>query len=170
VALYGFEHPVARETLEEVFKEITELLAGRAFLRLFIHDDTFYLGKTVLLEESLRLPHLLLDLKDREIGAIEMHEGLESWELHRLIEVLNMRPSEIHRVGGPKAFLDEKGVRHVVVGAARALAPEEQEVLPGIPGSGARCEKGHAGGQLPDRRHDPRQVGAAGSGHPPELR
>ncbi len=126
IALYGAEHPVAVRTIGEVHAIIEEFLDGRPVLRLFIHEDTFYVGKNVLLEESLRLSPLLADLREREIGTIELQAGLEPWELGCLVEVINLRAEDLRRHGGAAAQLAQKGVRHIVVGAARPLSPEEQ--------------------------------------------
>lgn len=125
-ALYGADHPVAAKTIGEVHRVIEEFLAGRPSLRLFIHEDTFYLGKTVLLEESLRLSPLLADLSQRDIGTIELREGLEPWELGHLVEVINLRAEDVWRLGGAAAQLAHKGVRHIIVGAARPPQSDEQ--------------------------------------------
>src|SRR3990170_5408606 len=65
-SLYGGEHPVTNATLEELQKAIERLLVDRASVKLVIHEDTFFVDNTVLLEESLRFYSLLVDLKDRE--------------------------------------------------------------------------------------------------------
>lgn len=124
-ALYGAEHPVAARTIDDVHRVIDEILGDQPVLRLIIHEDTFYLGKTVLMEESLRLSPLLSDLRDREIGSIELQAGLESWELGFLIEALNARVEDIAREGGVAVRLAQKGVRHILVGTARPVVAEE---------------------------------------------
>ncbi|MGH7322044.1 MAG: HD-GYP domain-containing protein [Candidatus Rokuibacteriota bacterium] len=108
---------------------IEDLLADRSALRLVIHEDTFYVGKTVLMEESLRLSPLLEDLRVREVGSIELQDGLESWELGHLVEALNVRVEDGLRNGGVAARLAEKGVRHIVVGTAHPVMAEEQAEL-----------------------------------------
>ncbi len=125
-ALYGAEHPVAARTIGEVHALIDEFLADHLVLRVVIHEDTFYVGKAVLMEESLRLSPLLADLHERDIGSIELQQGLESWELGHLIEALNVRAEESMRTGGAAAHLAQKGVQHIVVAAARPLLAGEQ--------------------------------------------
>ncbi|MGQ0571574.1 MAG: HD-GYP domain-containing protein [Armatimonadota bacterium] len=125
-ALYGAEHPVTGRTLDDVHRVLEEVLATRLSLRFFIHEDIFYVGKTVLLEESLRLGAMLAELREREIGTIEFHTGLESWELRRLAEVVNMSSADLHRLGGAGSLLAAKDVRHIVVAKTRPLLPDEQ--------------------------------------------
>jgi putative nucleotidyltransferase with HDIG domain len=125
VALYGADHPVAAQTIGDVHAVTEPFLEERPLMRFVIHDDTFYFGKTVMLDESLRLSPFLEDLREREIGVMELHEGLEPWELARFAEALNVRPEEISRRGGVAAQLAEKGVRRIVVGAAHASVADE---------------------------------------------
>lgn len=124
-ALYGSEHPVAARTVREVHAIIDAALADQPVLRLVIHEDTFYLGKTVLMEESLRLSPLLGELRDREIGSVELQAGLEPRELGHLVEALSIRAEDIVRQGGVAAHLAAKGVRRIVVGTAHPVVAEE---------------------------------------------
>ncbi len=124
-ALYGAEHPVAARTVGEVHATIDEILSDQPVLRLVIHEDTFYLGRTVLMEESLRLSPLLNELRDREIGSVELQAGLEPWELGHLVEALSVRAEDVLRQGGVAAQLAQKGVRHIVVGTAHPVVAEE---------------------------------------------
>lgn len=125
-SLYGAEHPVAARTIDETHRAIEELLANRPSLRVFIHDDTFYVGRTVLLEESLRLGSFLAELAERQAGTIEFQTGVEAWELRQLVEVLNLRPPDLQRQGGVAAVLRQREVRHIAVSSARPLPAEEQ--------------------------------------------
>jgi putative nucleotidyltransferase with HDIG domain len=128
-ALYGTAHPVARQTLGEVHAAITEFLTDRHSVRFFMHEETFFAGKTVLLEESLRLPSLLADLREREIGMIELQEGIDLTELSRLVEILAASPEELRRHGGAAAALALHDVRHVRLAAVRAMSPDEEAGL-----------------------------------------
>ncbi len=127
--LYGGEHPVTMQTIDEVHRLIGRLTVGRPSLRIFIHDDTFYMAKTALLEESLRFSNLVADLRDRDIGFIELQPDLEPWELRAFVEMLNVRPPELANLGGAAAELKKRGVRHIVVGPAPPLLAEEQAEL-----------------------------------------
>lgn len=129
VALYGTDHPVAAQTLGDVHKAIQQILETQHALRFFIHEETFYAGKTVLLEESLRLPSFLADLQARGIGLIELVEGLAPRELHHLVYVLSAPAEELLRHGGLSAYLTAHDVQHVRIGAGRALSAEEEAAL-----------------------------------------
>ena len=125
-SLYGGEHPVTAATLEELQKAIERLLADRTSMKLVIHEDTFFVDNTVLLEESLRFYSLLVDLKDREIGIIEILPGVEAWELRCLAEVIDRKPAELRRQGGAAAHLQEQGARHLQVGPIGSHVPTDQ--------------------------------------------
>ena len=125
VSLYGGDHPVAGRAVEEAFGTIADQLATRPSLRLFIHEDTFYMGRTVLLEESLHWGALLAEFVDRQVGTIEFQPGIEPWELRRLIEVLSLRPAELERHGGAAAALQRREVRHIIVSRTRPMLADE---------------------------------------------
>jgi putative nucleotidyltransferase with HDIG domain len=126
LALYSSDHPVTARAIVEAFQVLDAMLQSRANVRLFIHEDTFYMGRTLLLEESLRLGSLLTDLGDRQIGTIEFQAGLESWELQRLVEALTLRPPELQRLGGAAQALRQRDVRHIVVSSGRPMLPDER--------------------------------------------
>jgi putative nucleotidyltransferase with HDIG domain len=125
-SLYGPQHPVAARTIDETYRAIHGLLGDRPSLRLFIYDDTFYVGRTVLLEESLRLGGLMTELTERQVGSIEFFAGLEAWEIRALVEVLNLRPAELQALGGVSAALQQREVRHVSASSAPPMAAEER--------------------------------------------
>lgn len=125
-SLYGAQHPVAVRTTHDVHSAIVELLGARPSLRLFIYDATFYVGRTLLLEESLRLGALLTELSDRQIGMIEFQTGVEVGEVAHLIDVLNLRPSDLQRLGGAAAALQQREVRRIAVSSEPPHLAEEQ--------------------------------------------
>lgn len=116
VGLYGADHRVAQTTVTDLHQFLTEVLSRRSMLRLYIQEDTFFEEDKALLEESLRLFSLLTVLTERQIRAIQFTFGVEPWELTHLIEVLNQKPAELERVGGPEAYLTAHAVQHVAVG------------------------------------------------------
>src|SRR3972149_334584 len=70
--LFGPDHPVVLETMTEAHELIDHLLAARLSLRFSIYEDAFFVENTVLLEESLQLQPLLVDMRARAVGAIEL--------------------------------------------------------------------------------------------------
>ena len=114
--LFGPDHPVVLETMTEAHELIDHLLAARLSLRFSIYEDAFFVENTVLLEESLQLQPLLVDMRAREIGTIELHAGLVPAELRSLVELLNLTPGEIRTRGGAATALEKLGVRHILVG------------------------------------------------------
>lgn len=117
-ALFGLDHPVVLETMSEAHAVIAQLLASRLSLRFSIYEDAFFVENTVLLEESLQLYPMLLEMREREIGTIELHAGLELVELRSLVEVLNLPGPDVRNRGGAAAALEKLGVRHVSLGPA----------------------------------------------------
>ncbi len=116
-SLFGPDHPIVGETLGEAHEVIAELLSSRQTLRFSIYEDAFYLESAILLEESLQLQPLLVDIRQRDIGTLELDAGLELAEVQALVEVLNAPASEIHSSGGAGTMLERQGVRHIRVTA-----------------------------------------------------
>ena len=117
-ALFGIDHPIVMETVVEAHEVIAQLLATRLSLRFSIYEDAFFVENRVLLEESLQLYPLLVEMREREIGTIELHAGLEAVELRSLVEVLSLIPPDLRHRGGPATALEKLGVRHISVGPA----------------------------------------------------
>lgn len=116
--LYGAEHAVLLEIINDLHQSLQTALAGRPSVKLFIYEDTFFIDNKVLLEESLQLDSLLKAFKDREINAVQVNAGVESWELKHLIGVLNRKAEQFGRPGAAQAFMEEGGVKHIKVGFA----------------------------------------------------
>ncbi len=125
-ALYGADHPVTATAADDAFTAFAELLHAHQSVRVFLLDDTFYFGRTLLLEESLRLTDLLADLADRGVGVLEFHAGLGARELQRLAEALAMPPAEVRHAGGMRAVLEQRGVRHIAVFDPPTVTPEQR--------------------------------------------
>ncbi len=121
VALYGGDHPVAIHAMAELFEVVQHYMAERPSVRLFVHEESFFLETTLLLEESLQLHSLMLELGEREITVIEFRVGLEPQELKHLIEVLNLHVADLQRAGGAAARLEHLGAPHIVVGRTHTI-------------------------------------------------
>ena len=121
-ALYGAEHPVTVQTLTEVHQLLVGLLAERSVLRLVIYEDAFFADDVLLLEESLQLHSLLLEMRVREILVTEFHNGVEPWEIRRLVEVLNLGSGVVVKTGAAP-LLSQHEVRHIIVGSTVSAPP-----------------------------------------------
>jgi putative nucleotidyltransferase with HDIG domain len=114
-ALYGVEHPVTVQTLNDVHSLVTGLLVERSALRLVIHEGMFFVDDVLLLEESLQLYSLLMELRAREMLVVELRHGVEAWEIGRLAELLNTGSGAVVKTGAA-ALLAQHEVRQIVVG------------------------------------------------------
>lgn len=121
VALYGPDHPVAVHALAELFEAVQHFMGERPTVRLVIHEESFFLDNTLLLEESLQLHSLMLELGEREIVVIEFRVGIEPPELGHLITVLNLQAADLQRGGGAAARLEQLGAPHIMLGRTHAV-------------------------------------------------
>jgi len=143
-ALYGAGHPFILETFRSLHEVLQEVLANRPALRIFIHEDTFFVENTILLEDSLQLQALLQTFVEREVTAIQLDAGVEATDLQHLVEILNLEPKELQRRGGAPAYLEEHGVQRITLGAMRGTG------MGG--GVGGKAETSIAGAILPSKR------------------
>ncbi len=120
-ALYGAVHPFILETFTTLQQLLQASMASRPSIRIFIHEDTFFIENTVLLEDSLQLHGLLKAFEERQISAIQIDAGVEPWELKHLVEILNLDPKEVLHLGGASAYLEEHKVHHVKLGAIAGM-------------------------------------------------
>jgi putative nucleotidyltransferase with HDIG domain len=119
-ALYGREHPVIQRFVTDAFDALSRMLAERPTLAIFVHEDTFFVDDTILLEDSLQLSSLLAEFKRREILCLEVHRGLQVYELRAFVEMLNRRAADVQQAGGTTAYLTERGVSHIVASSTQA--------------------------------------------------
>lgn len=119
-ALYGKDHPVIDRLVDDAHRLVESLLRDRPSLTFFIHEETFFADNTMLLEESLQISSLLVELKKRDLHFVEIRQGLQPQELRRFVDMLNIPSADLQRLGGAGAYLGERGVMHIVVGSAQA--------------------------------------------------
>ncbi len=124
-ALYGRDHPVVERQVNDLLQIVAHLLADRQSLTIFIHEETFFVDNTMLLEESMQLSPLLNGLKKQNILSMTISVGLEPRELRSMVALLSTPADEVQRRGGAAAYLAQHDVRHIVVGSGRPT-----EVLP----------------------------------------
>ncbi len=135
-ALYGRQHPVIERLVGDTFHLISTLLADHHPIAIFIHEETFFVDNTILLEDSLQLASLLAEFRRRDILSLEIRRDLERDELWRFTDMLNMPATGLQQHGGVAGYLAEHGVRHIVVGSVQAN--------PLLPHAGVQVEPGDA--------------------------
>ena len=119
-ALYGRTHRVIDRFVADAYQLVTALLADRPTIGIFIHEETFFVDNTILLEESLQLASLLGEFRRRSILSLEIRRGVELHELRHFVDMLSMPVDEVQQMGGAAAYLDHRGVRYLSVGAIEA--------------------------------------------------
>jgi len=118
-ALYGRDHPVVERQVNDLLQILARLFADRPSLMIFVHEETFFVDNTMLLEESVQLSPLLIRLKKRNILSMTISIGLEPRELRSMVALLSMPEDEVQRRGGALAYLAQHDVRHIVVGSGQ---------------------------------------------------
>lgn len=119
-ALYGRTHRVIDRFVADAYQLVSGLLAERPSIAIFIHEETFFVDNTILLEESLQLASLLGEFKRRGILSLEIRRGVELQELRHFVDMLSMPAAEVEQQGGAAAYIDHRGVRYVSIGSAEA--------------------------------------------------
>jgi hypothetical protein len=120
LALYPSGTAMTRKWLQRVQGSLEQAVqAGLAFpIRL---DRT---GFACAGEEPVESPPLLeqfrADLYLRGIGEFSIDQGVEAWEIQVFLELLNLGPEEVLSLEDPPAYLRERGVSRIRVGAPRA--------------------------------------------------
>jgi len=135
-ALYGHAHPVVARFADDMFHLVTSLLTTRPSIGIFLHEETFFVDNTILLEESLQLSALLGEFKRRNILSIEIRRGIEPYELRCFVDMLTMPAAAVEQVGGAAAYMAAHNVRHIAVGNA--------QLNPVLPQAGLRVDPGNA--------------------------
>jgi len=134
-ALYGRAHPVVARFADDLQHLLSSLLTHRPAIGIFLHEETFFVDNTILLEESLQLSLLLSELKKRNILSIEIRRGIEPYELRSFVDILTMPAAAVEQGGGAAAYLEAHSVHHIAVGNA--------QLNPVLPQAGGRVDPGN---------------------------
>lgn len=121
-ALYGVAHPFIVETFAALHELLARRLASRSVIKILIHEETFFIDDTILLEDSLQLQPLLIAFEDRGIEVVRIEAGVEPQELSHLVDLLNLDTKELQRLGGATRYFEDHMVTHITVGALASPA------------------------------------------------
>lgn len=121
--LYDESHPMFEEGAKGFFVAISELLEEQGG-KLAFH---FYEGEVIVdevpfPEESTLFSSLIAELEGREIGSIEIEEGVKLGEVKDFLNVISIQSDEILRRGGASLLLQEKGVMNIKVAPVKPLS------------------------------------------------
>lgn len=137
--VYPTTHPISLKAIERVKEPMRSLFREEEEVRIGGFQETIiYDG------EPLPKTKVVLDiahaLYTKGISALTLFSDIEDGEIGSLLELLSTTPRTVREEGGAVAFLEKRGVRHLVVeeadysgllekGEGEDLSWEEKEVL-----------------------------------------
>ncbi len=122
--LYEETHPMFEEGAKSFFVAISELLEEQGEGEIAFH---FYEGEVIIdevpfPEESTLFSSLIAELESREIGSIEIREGVKLGEVKDFLNIISLQADEILRGGVVSLLLQEKGVMNIKVAPVKPLS------------------------------------------------
>lgn len=133
--LYEESHPMFEESARSFFLTLSELIEERrGNLSFQFYEGEVIVDEVPFPEESALFSSLIADLEGREIGSIEIEEGVKLGEVKDFLKVISLQPDEISRKGGAPLLLEEKGVLNIKVAPVKPLSSigereeEEEEI------------------------------------------
>ena len=113
VSHYGPAHPVASRALEEVGRDLSQVLERRPRITLSVAQDRLELDGDSLPLSNPAVARFHTDLRQRLVRSLTLEAGLEAWEVASLLEILTRDPEELQEAGGAGAALAAREVRRL---------------------------------------------------------
>lgn len=140
--LYGSEHSVTRQNVDECYQVLTDMLEKHSELEFDIGDDELAVNNV-----HLELKNPLVRMFTRHLAKLNVHNfslsnGISREKFVKFMEVLLSSPEDLEKTGGFTATLSSSGIDHVKAKQVRYQEIAEDEVVInkeelGKPGEGA---------------------------------
>lgn len=119
-ALYPTTHPLVVQSLEELSRSVRELAEfGFETVTVNIYKGTLFVENQVFPEESVTYRKLIEELLGRGISAVTFALGLTHDEGTALVELISA--TRVSDIDAARAFLQQRGVKHLEVAETSAL-------------------------------------------------
>lgn len=141
--MYGPAHMHFLKSLAQLQDGYVKYLGNRTRAQIASRNGRIFVDKVAEDRLNLQIKALAGLLEDRQIHAILFSTGATEPELQALCAMLSLTPLQLSEVGGPRAYLLDRGVEHIQVLATRLEeVTEAGEVLASllesiVPGSAA---------------------------------
>jgi hypothetical protein len=124
--LYGFNHKIFKENLNQVFPKVSKLLSENQSISFFESEDILLVNRKKIETNDGLTRRLLRGLHDLEVGYLILESGLTLEEFTVFIRLLcNEEP--LRGEDKIKQYLKEKGIKHILIRSATYKLVEENE-------------------------------------------
>lgn len=117
--MYGPRHMHFLKSLAQLHDGYGKYLGNRSRAQIASRNGRIFVDKVAEDRQNLQIKALAGLLEDRQIHAILFGAGATEPELQELCAMLSLTPVQLHEAGGPRRFLEERGVTHIQVLATR---------------------------------------------------
>lgn len=140
LSLYPPTHPAFGRFVDRVHGALSPLLAEAPKVEIGLADETLVLEGGPWLGSAEQVRTLVERLKDRDVGTIAFHRGVEVQDIRALLEVLGGDGAAVEAHGGPEKALQAKGAKQITIAGAQQTTEEVGEETAGE-FDNAQCRK-----------------------------
>lgn len=124
--LYGFNHKIFKEHLGQVYPKVSKFLSEKQSISFFETEGTLLVNRNKIGTADGLTKRLLRGLHDLDIGYLILESGLTLEEFATFIHLLcNEEPLKGEEK--IKKYLQDKGIKHIIVRSATYKLIEEDE-------------------------------------------
>ncbi len=116
LALYPSGHPHIQQALSECFLHLRDLLQREHQIPIVLAGREFVVGDLQIPVAGEALEEMAQKLGQTGIEKLIFLEGLREWEIHRFLQLLNVKDSAGEDLGPIEEILEEEGIEHILAG------------------------------------------------------
>ena len=127
VALFSLDHPVAAKAVEDAHGWIAQMIerrAGPVILNL-AEDKILFEGLPVEMRNP-QVQRLFNRISKLRVNNIHFLPGLTIEEFKEFHGILQLKPEDVERAGGPRAVWEEKGLTHIDTSTASYVMVDDE--------------------------------------------
>ncbi|MCD4654867.1 hypothetical protein K8T06_13150, partial [bacterium] len=131
LSMYPPGHPGLKKQFDSALESITGLMEGRRMVVLTQMAGSILINEIRIKSEERLVEPFIETLEERGLSSITFTPGVTSDELELLIKMFNYSLTALKDQGGPRAFLLNNGVDHIILDQYRyGVISADEEIVP----------------------------------------
>jgi HD-GYP domain-containing protein (c-di-GMP phosphodiesterase class II) len=113
--IYPPHHEMCLQAVANFMEAFKNYLRWGQDFSLRVIGEEFFFAERLLARERVLYYPLLRELREKEVGGINLLPGLSASEFGEFIQLLNLGEEELAQGGGLPALLEQRGITHVLL-------------------------------------------------------
>lgn len=114
-AIYPIHHEMCMRAFVDFLRAFEEYIKLGDEFSLRIIGEEFFFEEKLMARESVLYYPMLQEFQEKDIGGMTIMAGLTEEEFVAFLQLLNLKPQELRRMGGLQKLMAEKGIAHITL-------------------------------------------------------